>query len=1442
MIRFTEIIKKLQIILLLFIFCIFHLSSQTVKKYDQLGEKFYSYEVHTIASNDIYSSISLDSRNNFVTIPFSDGTSWQLEMYDSGIISQRYQLVSGTTNRNRTPVKAMSGKLVNVANSSASLTFNDGFIYGYVRIGLTTYFIEPITNFVPGHHKDEFVVYSINDIIPDKVERKCGFELYEEELMKHQDRTTTTNPNRSVGECFIVDYAIAADWSMVTKYGSDIAVENQLIGVTNNVQTNYDNEFADELQLEIPIIWITPCSTCNPWTNSTDSGALLSSFRSWGNGGGFGTIFDVASLWTNRDFDGSTIGLAYVGVVCTNSRYNVLQDFSSNANFLRVLTSHELGHNFNANHDGSGSGFIMAPAVNTSNTWSTASITAINQHISTRTCLSDCPPTVPPPVADFDFVVNDDCIVGQVQFFDQSSNAFSRVWSFPGGNPSTSTAVNPIISYQNVGVYSATLTVTNPAGTNTRTRSNIFTINTVPVASFTFFVNGAVVIFGNTSVNATSYSWDFGDGQFSTEINPTHTYTEDGTYNVILTAFNDCGGHEYIFPVTIATPPIADFSASPLTGCAPLQVSFVNGATNNTTNWQWTFEGGNPATSNAMNPNVIYNQIGNYGVTLTVSNAQGSDVIVRQNYINIVPDALSSFTYVKTGNTVEFTNTSTNSQNYLWNFGDGNSSTATNPTHTYATTGTYIVTLNSSNDCSDNTSSQTINLSTSPIAGIGTSNSPEGCASYTIDFISTSENNPTSYAWTFEGGSPATSSAQNPTVVYNNTGSFDVQLIVTNALGADTLFLQDYVLISTIPQGSFNFIKDGLDVTFVNNIQNADSYLWDFGDNNSSTEENPLHTYDVEGIYNVILTSENSCGSSQFSQTVSIILPPVAGFTVNTATGCDPLEVQFTNSSSPNTTQWQWTFPGGNPSSSTLQNPLVTYGQSGQYDVTLIVSNAAGQDQMINTDYITVNTIPTSAFDLTMDGNIINVTNTGLGATTTEWNINNGVFTFVGQSLQYLAGQNGSYTIQQTNSNDCGSASSVRVVNVNVFPVASFSVGDQNNCAPATITFTNTSINTEEVLWTFEGGTPTTSTELSPSILYSSPGTYNVELRISNQYGENTTTRTIEIIDVPQASFGSLLNAATVTFNNTTPGSNNTFSWNFGDGNSSTQRNPSHTYGSAGEYVVVLTATNQCGSKTIIDTILIDDRFPSVAIDANLISGCAPLTVEFEDQSTNNPTTWNWTFEGGNPTNSTEQNPVVVYENEGVYPVSLRVTNDFGTSTLLLDNYIIVYGTPTASFDISLDDGSLDCNYTGNLVSNYLWDFGDGNTSNEKSPSHRYSKSGDFNIVLIVSNDCGSDTISRSVNVTLSSVNNILNDKNVVIVPNPSMGIFTIKMQNAQNQKLVIYLTDMMGREINKWSTFISQNAEDFQVDATNLPSGQYLVRIINQNNEIITKKVVIIE
>ncbi|MFQ5446514.1 MAG: PKD domain-containing protein, partial [Saprospiraceae bacterium] len=1317
--------------------------------YPELNAQFNTYEVYQLETGTFNSFVKNAGSSMEFTLKM--GThDWNIWLTPRDIRSENYVRTVWTVDGKKTLPKGENityrGMLQQPGGGAVALTVDDDLIYGFVKTSGEMFFIEPVWYFVPGVAKSQFVVYAASAVKP-RQDSRCGFD----EMKKYMkipapDGSSGKAPSLQKTGCKTVELAIASDKLMYNKYGSVGAVEAHNIGVMNDVQTNYDNEFNDELHFEIVEQFTVVPPANDPWTSSTDPSALLSSFTSWGPSG-FSATHDIGQLWTNRNFNGPTIGIAWLTSVCTANRYHCLQDFSNNADLLRVLTAHEIGHNFSATHDPSGSNTIMAPAVNNTNLWSTQSLNQINGYYPGRWCLSNCPGAAP-PVAAFTVSPVSGCIPLTVTYTDQSTNSpTSWDWTFPGGTPSTSTQQNPTVTYNSPGSYGATLTATNSIGSNTLTQNNLVTVETTPTASFIWTQLGLALVFTNTSsANSSTYLWDFGDGTTSTQANPVHTYSDDGFYTVTLTATNMCGSNTSIVTIPVFTQPTAGFSGDPVEGCAALEVNFTDESSSNVLDWIWQFPGGSPATSTDANPTVLYSAPGVYTVTLTVMNPAGSDEIVKTDYITVTTIPDPGFNFLVNGDTATFTNTSNNALNYEWNFGDDSTSTAENPVHVYAANGNYDVSMSAINDCGTATITQTVTIEVPPTAGFS-ADTTAGCEPLTVTFNSGASENAASYLWDFPGGTPDTSTAQNPVVMYNTPDTYDVTLIVSNSAGDDTLTLVDYITVNPLPVAGFTSLVNGNTATFTNTSANATSYVWDFGDGATSTATDPAHTYANDGTYTVTLISTNDCGQDTISQSVTIITPPTAGFSANATSGCAPLTVQFNNESSENATSFEWDFPGGDPASSTAENPSVTYNAAGTYTVTLTVSNAAGSDTITQTNYITVTTVPVAGFTYTANNATVDFTNNSTNATSYNWDFGDGA-TSTDTDPTHTYASDSTYTVTLIATNDCGPDTTTQSITIVTPPTAGFSANATTGCTPLTVTFTNeSSENATSWQWDFPGGDPASSTDESPTVTYNSAGTYAVTLIATNSAGADTVTMAsfIVVTTVPSPGFTVSTNVFEATFTNTTL-NGTSYEWDFGDGGTSTEENPVHTYAGDGTYTVTLTATNDCGSATFTEDVVITSM-PVAGFSANETAGCAPFTVQFTDESSSNSTSWNWEFPGGNPSSSTNQNPAVTYDEPGTYSVTLTVGNSLGENTLTQTDYITVNTVPVAGFTSSADLLEVTFTNTSTNATSYEWDFGDSQTSTEENPVHTYDQDGTYTVTLTATNECGSVTTTQEVTV-----------------------------------------------------------------------------------------------
>jgi PKD repeat protein len=822
----------------------------------------------------------------------------------------------------------------------------------------------------------------------------------------------------------------------------------------------------------------------------------------------------------------------------------------------------------------------------------------------------------------------------------------------------------------------------------------------------------------------------------------------------------------------------------------------------------------------------VYDTAGVYTVTLTATNAFGSSTATSSITVNAAP--VAGFTYVVNNDTsFVFTNTSTGATSYLWTFGDGDSSTVASPVHDYPAIDSivqYTVIMQAINGCGVVSDTQIVSVITDPTAGF-TASSNSGCAPLTVQFTNTSSSNATSFDWQFPGGTPSSSTAQTPpAIVYAVPGTYTVTLTASNSAGSSTS--TQTIVVNGGPTANFSATVSGLTATFVNGSSNGTTYDWTFGDGGSSSDANPTHDYAADGTYTVVLTATNSCGTSTFTQNVVITTAPGAGFSVSTSSGCAVLTVNFTDISSGNPVSWAWDFPGGTPSSSTEQNPTVQYSVSGVYDVTLVVTSVGGgTSSFTQPSIITVNGTPLAGFTSSSNGSTVSFANTSSNATSYVWNFGDGSSSMEeNPSHTYLT--DGEYTVTLLATNNCGTTILDQIVVVSTPPTASFTTSGNTGCAPFTVQFTNaSSSNASSYQWDFPGGNPSSSTDANPSIVWNTAGVYTVTLTAFNAAGSSSSTTTIKVGTAPTAGFTYEIGGLTAVFNNMSI-NGTSYSWDFGDGSiPSTELNPSHTYSQVGAYVVTLSATNECGTVTTTQTVLIEGAPPVPAISSNNSEGCLPFAAQFTDQSAGNPTAWSWTFQGGTPATSTQQDPLVNYNAPGTYDVVLEVTNIFGTATQTFPAYITVQPPPTASFTYVANQLAVTFTSVAQNATSYAWTFGDGGTSSEQNPTHTYANAGSYNVFLIVSNNCGTFVIEQIVTIT-SGTGEASWVEGFRLFPNPNTGSFTVEMNGLPQDEVEFVLFNMLGQHIRRETMDFGTGSMLRNFDYGDLAAGVYTLRI----------------
>jgi PKD repeat protein len=333
--------------------------------------------------------------------------------------------------------------------------------------------------------------------------------------------------------------------------------------------------------------------------------------------------------------------------------------------------------------------------------------------------------------------------------------------------------------------------------------------------------------------------------------------------------YNHCKDTMYLPAGIHVRQPSAGFASPDLYSCAPSIVQF-NDSSFDTDTYLWDF--GDSSTSTNANPTHIYNTPGIYTVTLIASTNVGcTDTLIRPQYVTVL-GPITNFTATATEGCVpfhvDFTDQSQNAVDWNWNFGDGNSLQTTNSSNTYLDTGTFTVTLvtyDTAGCSSYYEYPQKVIVHPVPESAFTTPNS-SGCMPYATNFIKTSTGADSSL-WIFGDGT--TSTSWNASHIYTTPGNFPVQLVSTNQFGCpDTATLTTPVQVLATPAPTFTpSATQGcspfqVHFTSATSWTQGASYLWEFGNGQTSTSQNPDIIFTDPGYYSVSLTVTNNNGCS----------------------------------------------------------------------------------------------------------------------------------------------------------------------------------------------------------------------------------------------------------------------------------------------------------------------------------------------------------------------------------------------------------------------------------------------------------------------------------------------------------------------------------------------------------------------------------------------------
>lgn len=644
---------------------------------------------------------------------------------------------------------------------------------------------------------------------------------------------------------------------------------------------------------------------------------------------------------------------------------------------------------------------------------------------------------------------------------------------------------------------------------------------------------------------------------------------------------------------------------------------------------------------------------------------------------------------------INFTNTSTGASSFLWDFGDGTTSTATTPSHLYNQNGTYQVSLIAYDPSAchlDDTVQITVTIGNSNVVPQFTSSQIRYCDSLVINLNSTSTGAQI-FNWDFGDGTAATGSSFSH--VYNSSGTFQVVLMATDTVcGVSDTAQQSFSF--TIPpvvsafatvsstQGCIPF-----NVNFTDAIIGTPQFQWDFGDGSAmSTTSNPSHTYTAIGNYTATLIAiDTSICLRHDTITLNLVVTTgsaIPNFSVTQQPMCDSLVATLTNLSV-GAHLYNWSF--GDGTFATTQDVSHIYNQPGSYQILLTATDTICNSSDTISQYVIVNPVPVVTAAITSDVTtgcaplLVNFTNLSLNSGQFTWTFGDATAssTLTNPAHTFLSSAN--YTVQLI--------------------AEDTSICQRND---------------------------TTTMVISPITVIVTP---------SFDLAQTVSCDSL-VVDLFSTSTGGEV-----------------YNWNLGDGNSSSGISTSHAYYSPGTYTILLTVTDTICNvvNSITQTVV---QYPPVHSRAttDIVDGCEPLLINYSDPDTlTSDVNLLWDFDNGQSASVASGYHTFTEGNYHITLVASQAQSCNGSDTDFVD--IRVRPTPIANFStnrvVELYEGVYLNNQTikGNT---YYWSFGDNTNSTAISPSHQYLQLGEFSIYLIAYNGGCVDTAYGSLEVVVGTL------------------------------------------------------------------------------------------
>lgn len=893
-----------------------------------------------------------------------------------------------------------------------------------------------------------------------------------------------------------------------------------------------------------------------------------------------------------------------------------------------------------------------------------------------------------------------------------------------------------------------------------------------------------------TNVNFSSPTpgnWNFGNG--SSAINQTNATANYGTPGTYTATFTQGGVQVWSETITVFGNPSPIFSPTNTNGCAPFTTTFnntsVGGGGSAITNYQWAF--GDGGTSIAQNPSYTYTLVGTYDVSLTVTDANGCDsATTLLDLITVGTPPNASFTTTPSpANScsapflVTINNTSTNSSggtsnlDYLWDFGNGETSILRNPNPiNYTQNGTYTIrlTVSQAGSCSIEFT-RTVVIG-SPIANFTAPDTV--CLGSTRTLTNTSLGAST-YQWTIAG---TNYSNVNPTHTFNTPGLQQIRLVANSNLGCsgDTIknIFVDAVTVDFTRTPSY-LCDEPYCIQYNSNVSpNVTQYIWNFDNIDNNSFPNPQFCYPIDTseyyihnrqIRTTTLTVRNPRGCTAQRTYNDTIYPLTAFFIPDVHEGCAPLTVNFNDSSRSRDNIINWNYNFGDGNTSNKENPTHTFTNPGEYLVYLSVQNSVGcQD----TSYPVLIKVGAPIGSLNFN---ISPTTVCIGDTVTFTDINNNpnieFVYFDVEGMQSKGCKNGTeqYFIPtnsigtkdvtyKVNYNGCVSENTLTdALTINGSVSEFHYIG---NCSsPLDYSFVPHIQGASSWQWNFGDGNLSGNLNSGDTIThtYGNTGDYTISLTTQsagcpNQiFTQNIKVREIQAIITPPGVVCADVDYEINAINSVDAESdcNAAYFWDKGPKTPITVTGSPFTtfnFADTGNILIRLIAKDINGCK---DTATLSVRVTDVdaSIEADKITGCMPLTVNLNDTSKSNFPITSFTWQVGNNIISNRDTAKLVLTNVTVPNTTVRLFVQDSLGCRDTTQIIIQPILPDTSFTANIlnrcaEDSILFTPSNNASLNNFAWNFGDKSPIRNGRPiRHAYAAGGIYSVTLTVTDTNG---------------------------------------------------------------------------------------------------------